>query len=128
MVDMASSLTRWGRRIGVPLFWFTVGLVYVLAIMPSAEAPDLGAGDKVNHVAAFMTLTWLGRVAYGPRSSWQLPVLLSLFGALIEITQALPVVHRDASFWDWAADTLAIATVLPFTIAIERRIGQQAIV
>jgi hypothetical protein len=43
---------------------------------------------------------------------WVIAVLLSAFGALIEIVQGLPVVHRDRDFWDWVADTLAIIAAL----------------
>jgi hypothetical protein len=37
---------------------------------------------------------------------------LSAFGALIEFVQGLPMVHRDRDFWDWVADTIAIACAL----------------
>ena len=108
------------RRYAVPVVWLTVLFVYLAAIMPGPEAPDLGAGDKVNHIAAFVTLTFLGRVAYRLKPAWRLGVALSLFGALIELTQAIPFIHRDASFWDWAADTAAILAALPICFAIER--------
>jgi hypothetical protein len=38
--------------------------------------------------------------------------VLSGFGALIEYVQGLPLVHRDRDFWDWVADTIAIAAAL----------------
>jgi hypothetical protein len=38
--------------------------------------------------------------------------LLSVLGALIEFVQGLSIVHRDRDFWDWVADTTAIAAAL----------------
>jgi hypothetical protein len=37
---------------------------------------------------------------------------LSLFGAFIEVVQAIPALHRDTDIWDWVADTAAVAAVL----------------
>ena len=37
---------------------------------------------------------------------------LSLFGALIEVVQAIPALHRDSDPLDWLADTIACAIVL----------------
>ena len=109
------------QRFAMPLFWTMVALVYAAAIMPSPQAPDLGAGDKVNHVAAFLTLTLIGRTAYRSLSTWRLGLGLSLFGALIELTQAIPIFQRDASVWDWIADSVAIIVMLGVCRAYEWR-------
>jgi hypothetical protein len=37
---------------------------------------------------------------------------LSLFGALIELAQAIPALHRDSDPLDWVADTVACTAVL----------------
>jgi hypothetical protein len=37
---------------------------------------------------------------------------LSLFGAAIEVLQAIPVLHRDSDIRDWLADTLAVGAIL----------------
>lgn len=107
-------------RFRVPIFWTTVLVVYALAIMPAPQAPSLGAGDKVNHIAAFFVLTLLGRAAYRHAAVWRLGVGLSLFGILIELTQAIPVLQRDASFWDWVADSTAILVALALALLVER--------
>jgi hypothetical protein len=108
------------HRFKVPVFWTTLLIVYGLAIMPADQAPDLGAGDKVNHMAAFFVLTLLGRVAYRPVAAWRLATGLSLFGILIELTQAIPAVRRDASVWDWVADSAAILIALGAALIVER--------
>lgn len=37
---------------------------------------------------------------------------LAAFGALIEIAQSIPALHRDASGVDWIVDCLAVVTTL----------------
>lgn len=95
-------------------------VVYLLAIMPAPQAPSLGAGDKVNHIAAFFVLTLLGRVAYRRVAPWRVVVGLSLFGILIELTQAIPFLQRDCSFWDWVADSGAILAAMALALTVER--------
>ncbi|RYD99286.1 MAG: hypothetical protein EOP61_14710 [Sphingomonadales bacterium] len=109
------------RRFAVPVFWTVLAFVYAIAIMPSPDAPDLGAGDKVNHIAAFLTLSFLGRAGYRFRPVWQLAIGLSLFGALIELTQSIPILRRDGNISDWAADSAAIIVALAISLACERR-------
>lgn len=102
------------------LFGAAVLIIYGLAIMPSDKAPDLGAGDKVNHIAAFLFLTLFGRWALrGTKRLW-LALGLSAFGAWIEVTQAIPMLNRDASAWDWAADSAAIGVGLLLAWPVER--------
>jgi hypothetical protein len=45
---------------------------------------------------------------------------LSLFGALIELCQAIPALNRDSDPIDWIADTLACGLVL-LLVAWRRR-------
>lgn len=97
-----------------------MAVVFVLAIMPAPQAPSLGAGDKVNHIAAFLVLTLLGRSAYRHVAAWRLAVGLSLFGVWIELTQAIPMLQRDASVWDWVADSAAIVVALAVALIVER--------
>nr|WP_232307160.1 hypothetical protein [Sphingomonas sp. Y57] len=108
------------RRFKAPVFWLTLVVVYGLAIMPADQAPSLGAGDKVNHVAAFLVLTLLGRAGYRSLPAWRLAAALSLFGILIELTQAIPALRRDASVWDWVADSAAILVALGVALTVER--------
>ena len=114
------------RRHAVTIFWTMVAIVYVIAIMPHRQAPDLGAGDKINHIAAFLILTLLGRGAWRRDPAWRLGLGLSLFGALIELTQAIPILNRDASIWDWAADSVAVLVVLAISHLRDRRILARA--
>ena len=49
-------------------------------------------------------------------------------GALIEVIQATPLVHRDADVKDWVADTVAAGAVMGVILAarIRRELAQAA--
>lgn len=94
------------------VFWATLIFTFVAAVMPAHQAPQLFPWDKAEHFAAFYTLTLLAAAAFPRRRLVWIAVLLSAFGALIELTQALPFVHRDCDFWDWVADSCAIVAAL----------------
>ena len=96
-------------------------MVYVAAVLPQREAPHLGASDKVDHMAAFLAISLLARLAYRTTPFWRLLAIVSAFGALIEFTQALPFVGRDAEWGDWAADTAAAVLGLAGGALIARR-------
>jgi hypothetical protein len=93
------------------LFWLALLGAYGLAVSPSGETPGLG-WDKANHMLAFFTLAVFMRPAWRSASSLLLGGVLALFGGLIEITQMVPALHRDASWADWFADLAAIAAGL----------------
>lgn len=96
------------------LFWAAAIFAFVMAILP--HPPDIpgNPSDKLQHVAAFATLGLLGAWAYVQTPLVQLFGGLSLFGAFIEIVQAIPALHRDSDVRDWIADTVACGVVLLF--------------
>lgn len=99
------------RKWLVPLFWAAACFALVMALLPRPPQLPGAPSDKTQHILAFCVLTALAVGAY-PKA--RLPVLcaaLSTFGALIELLQAIPQLHRDASVADWAADTLAVLFV-----------------
>jgi len=104
------------RNVPVParrlLFCAAAIFAFVMAILPHPPELPGDPSDKVQHVAAFATLGMLGAWAYVQTSLLQLLGGLSLFGAFIEIVQAIPVLHRDSDIKDWIADTLACGLVL----------------
>lgn len=83
-----------------------------MAVIP--QPPDLPGtpSDKVQHIIAFAVLALLGSVAYPNTSLVRLGVALSFFGALIELVQAIPALHRDSDAIDWVVDTASAAIVL----------------
>ncbi len=57
-------------------------------------------------------LTALAHAAWPAISRLRLLIILSAFGALIEVVQAIPALHRDSDWRDWVADTVAILVTL----------------
>src|SRR5262249_42757704 len=102
---------RGGRPIRA-LFFAAALFALVMALLPHPPQVPGNPSDKVQHVAAFATLGLLGFYAYPRLSPLWLIADLSLFGALIEIAQAIPALHRDSDPLDWVADTLACLLVI----------------
>jgi hypothetical protein len=104
---------RWrAGRTSRALFWSAACFAFVMAILPHPPEVPGEPNDKMQHIVAFATLTLLGSFAYPAAALMQLLVRLSLFGAFIEVVQAIPVLHRDSDFFDWVADTSAVVVVL----------------
>ena len=107
------SLSDWrASRSARAAFWATAAFSFVMAVLP--HPPDVPGhlNDKVKHIIAFMALAALASFAYPRTALARLLVGLSLFGAFIEVVQAIPVLHRDSDIKDWVADTAAVAVVL----------------
>lgn len=113
------------RRLFVLMLWGAVATAYVAAILPRAEAPHIGGWDKTDHMTAFLVVTMLARLAYPRTSPPRLFALIVAFGGLIEATQALPIVGRDAEWGDWLADGIATLAGLilawPLAMLAQRR-------
>jgi VanZ family protein len=102
-------------------FWATVAFSFVMAVIPQPPEVPGEPNDKVQHMAAFATLALLGAFAYPRLALLRLLVGLSMFGALIELTQAIPALRRDAELLDWVADTFAAGVVLLIVHALRSR-------
>lgn len=95
-------------------FWAAAALSLFMAELPKPPALPGDPTDKVQHIIAFATLAGLAAAAY-PRTRLVAILLgLSAFGGAIEIFQMNPLVSRDASWWDWVADTVAAGAMLFF--------------
>ena len=109
MISAQAPRTRLILRL---LFWGAALFALVMALLPHPPDVPGNPSDKVQHIAAFATLGALGSFAYARvRASWLIGGL-SLFGALIEVAQAIPVLHRDSDPLDWLADTIACAAAV----------------
>ena len=94
------------------IFWAAAVFAFVMAVVPHPPEVPGEPNDKVQHVVAFATLALLGSFAYPRTALTRLLVGLSIFGALIELIQAIPALHRDSDVLDWLADTAAVMVVL----------------
>lgn len=83
-----------------------------MATLPHPPEVPGQPNDKIQHIIAFATLTLLASFAYPQWRSTKVLVGLSLFGALIEVVQAIPALQRDSDVRDWLADSVAVAAVL----------------
>jgi VanZ family protein len=93
-------------------FWAALIFAFVMAVLPHPPQLPGAPTDKIQHILAFTTLGLLAPLAYRDTALLRIGLLLSAFGALIEIVQAIPILYRDADVVDWAADTAALAVVL----------------
>ena len=106
-------LEEWrGSRAVKLIFWAAACFAFIMAVLPHPPQIPGEPNDKVQHVIAFATLAALGTFAYFAAPITRLLIGLSLFGALIEVVQAIPMLHRDSDVMDWIADTTAVLVVV----------------
>jgi hypothetical protein len=105
------------------LFWAAAIFAFVMAVIPHPPHIPGEPNDKVQHIVAFATLALLGSWAYTGTKPLKLLAWLSLFGAVIEIIQAIPMLRRDSDALDWIADTVAVAVVLLLIRLLRGRIS-----
>ena len=83
-------------------------LVADLALQPALPTPPVLLGpDKLEHIAAFLVLTLLARMAW-PQRVRIMPGLLLSYGVWIEWAQAAQGAGRTASGADIVADLIGI--------------------
>ena len=100
-------------RLMRPLFWLLACFSLVMALLPKPPSTPIDQfGDKFAHMLAFAVLTVVARLAWPRTPIWIAALLLSLYGAAIELLQTIPALHRDSDPRDWVADTGAIALAL----------------
>ena len=100
-------------RLMRPLFWLLAGFSLIMALLPKPPSMPIDRfGDKFAHMLAFAVLTVVARLAWPRTPIWIAALLLSLYGAAIELLQTIPALHRDSDARDWVADTAAIALAL----------------
>ena len=83
-----------------------------MAVLPHPPMLPGEPSDKIQHIVAFLVLAVLGHFAYPNLKKRKLLLGLMAFGALIEIAQMIPQIHRDSDPLDWLADSAASLTVL----------------
>ncbi len=109
------------RMVFLTLFWAALAFAVVMALLPEPpHLPTDGFGDKFQHMLAFATLSLLAALAWPRAELLRIGERLSFVGALIEVLQAIPALHRDCDIRDWIADTIAIAVVLLIAAAMRR--------
>lgn len=104
------------------LFWCALVFALVMALLPQPpHLPIDRLGDKFEHMLAFSVLALLGSIAYSAMPLFRLGERLSFLGAVIEVLQSIPALHRDCDIRDWIADTIAVTIVLGLVYLVRRR-------
>lgn len=107
-------------------FWGAAAFAAVMALLPLPPDLPVVVGDKVQHMAAFFTLTALAAGGYPRVSLIRIGIALSLFGAAIEIAQLVPTLNRTGDVMDWLADMAAVAAALVLVGLWRRYSGKRA--
>lgn len=105
-------------------------LAVVLALLPQPpHLPIDSLGDKFEHSLAFVVLSLLAAGGFPDARLARIGERLSFLGAMIEVAQSIPFIHRDCDILDWATDTIAIIVTLLIVAAVRvqrRERGSQA--
>jgi len=81
--------------------------VFAVALLPGGVALPVNPCDATQHGLAFVTLTFVLRMAW-PGVAWiHHFALMAALGGAIELAQLVPALHRDASIGDWLVDVMA---------------------
>ena len=102
-------------------FWAALCFAFVMAVLPHPPDVPGDPSDKVQHIIAFTVLSGLAGASFRTTPLLPIGIRLSAFGALIEVAQAIPALHRDSSVIDWVADTGAVLAVLLIVALVRRR-------
>jgi VanZ family protein len=95
------------------LFWAALIFACVMAVLPKPpQTPIDKFGDKFAHMVAFATLAGLAMAAFGRELRWKIVERLAFLGALIEVIQSIPALHRTCDIRDWLADVLAVVVAV----------------
>lgn len=108
------------ERLARVALFAAVTFAVTMALLPHPPGV-IEVGDKYQHMLAFAVLAALAALAYPREPLFRLGERLSFLGALIEVLQAIPALHRDCDIFDWLADTAAIAAVLGLIWLARRR-------
>jgi VanZ family protein len=110
------------RRLRLALYAAATLILTYMALAPERDVPgaDL-VWDKAEHASAWTVLTLAGLVLSTTRR-WAIGVFATVFGAVIEVLQAVMPFGRDGNVADWIADLVGIAAAYAVWVTA-RRLG-----
>lgn len=102
------------------IFWTLVAIIGVLMLVELAPKEDpIKNLDKIEHIVVFLIVSIAGCLAFKNKISLVV-VGLTIFGAIIEVLQAIFTTTRTGDAYDWLADIVGILLGL-MIIAIYRQ-------
>jgi len=121
MTGTISNMASRNRYFDVLFLIAYCGLIFWLSSQPSLPSPDLfPQQDKLIHAIAYAIMAWLAWFAYGHWIKARLFLVLTTvifcmaYGLSDEWHQSF-VPGRDASLWDWCADSLGAMLMVLWT-------------
>ena len=110
------------RPLRLALYALATLILTYMALAPTNDVPgaDL-VWDKAEHASAWTVLTLAG-LALSTKRRWAIGVFAAVFGAVIEVLQAVMPYGRDGNVGDWIADLIGIAVAYGLWFAA-RRLG-----
>jgi hypothetical protein len=118
---MPHSARRKVNRLVFVLFLAAAAYALARALLPDNDNLGLIPWDKAKHFIVFYGLAGLASMALPDSRLWRIGAVLLAFGGAIEILQGLPIVHRDASWFDLLADGCGISAAYGPMIAVRWR-------
>ncbi|MGI4731219.1 MAG: VanZ family protein [Janthinobacterium lividum] len=92
---------------------FVAALAFALFMAFVPHPPGVAeVNDKAQHSLAFVVLSVLAAYGWPDVPLPRIAERLSFVGALIEVVQSIPALHRDCDIMDWLTDTAAIIVAL----------------
>ena len=94
---------------------FFAALAFTLYMMLQPSPPHLifeRLGDKAEHAISFGGMALLARLGFRKMPDWLILERLSFLGAMVEVVQAIPSLHRDCDWHDGLADSIGVALSL----------------
>lgn len=110
---------RFPRPVRLGLYALATAILLVLCVLPTADLPDPGTGDRFEHAAAWFVLTVTGYLL-APNRGLAIPAYALAFGVFIEILQGLTPTGRHSDPLDFAADTVGVALAVAGYFAVRR--------
>ena len=103
-----------GRYVRIA-FVAAVIFAFIVAILSHPPVLPVHPSDNVEHALAFATLAVRGAYGFADCSIFALFAGLTIYGAAIELVQAIPALHRDSDIFDLLADMVAAGIALWLT-------------
>lgn len=109
---MAQPLNETGMVAARALAILAIATALTMALLPHPPLLPGNPSDKLVHAGTFVVLAMLIAQGWPRVGFWTVLLLLSAFGAGIEVAQGTSIIGRDASAWDWLADMAGTLAVL----------------
>ena len=112
-------------RLEIPfrvMFFVWLAITLFMTLNPAPPfVNEINVNDKIEHGLTFAGLAGLAGLGFTRAAPGRILERLSFIGALIEVFQAIPWMHRSCDWKDWLADTAGVALGL-MLLPLARRI------